>query len=296
MEKRITIITHSGSFHPDDVFAVASLLLLHEGKSVMPEVVRTRDPHILQTGDFVLDVGGVYDASTNRFDHHQIDGAGVRPNRIPYASFGLVWKKYGAEIAGSPEVAGELERRLVIQIDALDNGVEAVAPLIEGVRPYLVNHVIFSYIPTWKSSEPLDEAFLVAVGFAKELLKREIRSAADKIEGERFVEEAYQNAVDKRLIMLDREYFWAEQLARHPEPLLVIYPQRENYHIKAVRDSLVSFKTRVSFPESWAGKRDVELAKVTGVPDAFFCHNKRFMVVAGSKEGALALAQKALKA
>jgi uncharacterized UPF0160 family protein len=48
------------------------------------------------------------------------------------------------------------------------------------------------------------------------------------------------------------------------------------------------------FPDSWAGKRDAELVKATGVADAIFCHNNRFMMVAGSKEGALALAELAL--
>jgi len=38
------------------------------------------------------------------------------------------------------------------------------------------------------------------------------------------------------------------------------------------------------------------LAKVTGVPDATFCHNGRFLAVAKSKEGALKLAEIALLA
>jgi len=36
-----------------------------------PEVKRTRDPAILDTCDVVVDVGGVYDESKQRFDHHQ---------------------------------------------------------------------------------------------------------------------------------------------------------------------------------------------------------------------------------
>jgi uncharacterized UPF0160 family protein len=37
-----------------------------------------------------------------------------------------------------------------------------------------------------------------------------------------------------------------------------------------------------------------ELAQVTGVADAVFCHNKLFMAVAKSKEGAIKLAELAL--
>ncbi|MEK7088001.1 MAG: MYG1 family protein, partial [Patescibacteria group bacterium] len=41
--------------------------------------------------------------------------------------------------------------------------------------------------------------------------------------------------------------------------------------------------------------RDAKLAEVTGVPDAVFAHRNRFMAVARSKEGAIALAKLALQ-
>jgi uncharacterized UPF0160 family protein len=40
--------------------------------------------------------------------------------------------------------------------------------------------------------------------------------------------------------------------------------------------------------------RDAELAAVTGVPDAVFCHNARFIAAAVSFEGALTMARQAL--
>ena len=54
------------------------------------------------------------------------------------------------------------------------------------------------------------------------------------------------------------------------------------------------FEDRMKLPAAWAGLRDEELAKVTGVPDAVFCHRALFLAVAKSKEGALALAKLAL--
>ena len=80
------IITHSGSFQADDIFAVA-ILLLAVGES---EVVRTRDKDQIALADYVVDVGMIYDPAQNRFDHHQPGGAGERPNGIPHASSGLV--------------------------------------------------------------------------------------------------------------------------------------------------------------------------------------------------------------
>jgi len=48
-------------------------------------------------------------------------------------------------------------------------------------------------------------------------------------------------------------------------------------------------------PSAWAGLRDAELQKVSGVEDAVFCHRALFTAVARSKEGAIKLAQIALQ-
>jgi uncharacterized UPF0160 family protein len=50
----------------------------------------------------------------------------------------------------------------------------------------------------------------------------------------------------------------------------------------------------LDFPESWGGKKGEELAKETGICDAIFCHNLRFIAVAKSKQGAIKLAKKAV--
>ena len=65
----IKIATHSGGFHTDDVFAVATLQLVHRVENV--EIIRTRDEEELAKADIVVDVGGIYDVSSKRFDHHQ---------------------------------------------------------------------------------------------------------------------------------------------------------------------------------------------------------------------------------
>src|SRR3989344_7953949 len=90
---KIKVITHNGDFHADDVFAMASLMLLHKNKI---EIMRTRDEAIINKGaNYVIDVGGIYDDERNIFDHHQSGGAGERSSGIPYASFGLLWSTKG---------------------------------------------------------------------------------------------------------------------------------------------------------------------------------------------------------
>src|SRR3989338_2593163 len=95
MKKKICIVTHNGKCHADDVFAVAALMLLHEQRNLAYEIIRSREPSVWESGDYVIDVGGIYDASRNRFDHHQEGRAGARDDGIFYSSFGLVWKSYG---------------------------------------------------------------------------------------------------------------------------------------------------------------------------------------------------------
>jgi uncharacterized UPF0160 family protein len=59
--------THSGTFHCDEVVALSMLRML------VPEftLVRSRDDSELKAADIVVDVGGVFDSETMRFDHHQ---------------------------------------------------------------------------------------------------------------------------------------------------------------------------------------------------------------------------------
>ncbi|MFA6536558.1 MAG: MYG1 family protein [Candidatus Paceibacterota bacterium] len=294
----LRIITHSGSFHPDDVFAAATLELVLETENL--ELVRTRDEVLISQGDYVFDVGGIYDESKNRFDHHQKGGAGKRPDGVPFASFGLVWKKFGDKIAGPKEIANLFDHDFVRYIDIMDNGDGELKPVFGDVYPYTLAGVIFSFLPTWKSEgEEMDQGFRKAVNFAKDLIVREIQILKDEEEGKLLVVKAYQESADKRLVIFDQKLPWAEVLAKYPEPLFIIEPISEDHTIsswkvRAVRDNIFSFKNRKDLPLAWAGKSGKDLAEITGVTDATFCHNALFIAVAKSKDGALELARLAL--
>jgi uncharacterized UPF0160 family protein len=296
MDKKVLIATHDGMFHSDDVFAVAALLLMLDKTPVIVNIVRTRDEEDIRKADFVVDVGSIYDASRNRFDHHQVGGAGSRQNGIPYTSFGLVWAKFGKEVSGSENVADSIDQTLVAPVDAYDAGVDLFKCMVPGVAPRTLDDYIHNLRPTWQEeTAKVDERFLEAVGFARKVLEREIAYAKSAVDAKNFVLKAYENAADKRLIILDLFYPNEETLTALPEPLFVIYPRLEgSWNVKAVRDDLTSFKNRLDLPESWAGKRDAELAEVTGVKDAIFCHTARFLAVAKSKEGAVRLAEIAI--
>lgn len=286
------LVTHNGTFHSDDVFATATLSILFDGDI---EVIRTREPEMFEKGDYVYDVGGKYEPERNRFDHHQIGGAGKRENGIPYAAFGLVWKKFGSEVCGSQEVADRIEGHLVQAIDAEDNGLDTYT--IQGpVGPYLLQGIVNSFRPTWKEEEDYDEPFMEIVDFAKKFLLRKIEKAKASLEAEKFVRKAYEDSLDKSIIILDDSYPWRTFLVEYPEPLFVVIQKSDKWNVYGVNIEVTTHEIRKPLPASWAGLRDEELARVTGVPDATFCHNGRFLAVAKSKEGAIALAQKALLA
>ncbi len=288
------IVTHSGNFHADEVFACAVLSTLHDGAV---EIVRSRDPEVWETGDYVVDVGGVYNSVARRFDHHQEGGAGKRENGIPYSSFGLVWKEYGEGVSGSVYASRMIDRRIVQPIDAGDNGVETFTVSGE-TSPYILQDIVSAFRPGWNEKRTEDEGFFEAFDVAKKILMREIVRTLGEEEGRRRAEEAYVQAEDKRIIILDDHYPWYEVLGSRPEPVYVVMPSSGidgKWKVVVVRSNMHSFKNRKDFPASWAGKTGDELAQISGVSDALFCHNKLFIVVAGSKEGALALARLAIK-
>lgn len=298
MKKKI--VTHSGNFHTDEVFACAVLSLVHNDEV---EIVRSRDPEVWATGDYVVDVGGEYDSARGRFDHHQIGGAGKRENGIPYSSFGLVWKEYGEKLCGGTYQSYYIDEKLVQPVDTADNGINTFDLNEKNIFPYLLHHVVTAFRPTWREEAQqemsFDEGFAQSVGVAKQILLREMVIAKDEFEGETSVVDLYHKSADKRIIVVDGQYPWERALSQFPEPLYVVKPDHENggkWKVKTVRGNIDSFESRKPFPSVWAGKSGKELAEITGVPDAIFCHTKLFIAVAGSKEGALKLAQRAVDA
>lgn len=294
LKKIKTIVTHNGNFHTDEVFACAALSIFHDGEV---EIIRSRNPEVWATGDYVVDVGGVYDAGMGRFDHHQEGGAGKRENDIPYSSLGLVWKEFGERLTGSAYAVRMVDERLVQPVDAGDNGFETFG-VHKDVSPFILQDVVSVFRPAWDEKRTEDEGFFEAVDIAKKILAREILRTRSEEEGKRYAEESYARAEDKRIIVLDDHYPWYEALCAKPEPLYVVKPDRGNmgkWKIEAVRNFAHTFKNRKDMPSAWAGKTGAEFAEISGVPDAIFCHNKLFVAVAGSKEGALALAHKAVE-
>lgn len=285
----LTIATHSGNFHADDVFSIAAL------KAIFPsfKLIRTRDQELISKANIVVDVGGEYDPETGRFDHHQRGGAGERENGIPYSSFGLIWQKYGVEICqGNTEVANSVDAGLVSNIDAIDCGYgDGVA---KGIS---LSQTISMFNPTWQEETHFDTCFDEAVDFASRVLARFIASANGGISAKDIVAKAIENAADPRVIVLEQYTPWKRTVhALSKEALYIVYPSDTGqWRIQAVPVELGSFEDRKSLPKAWAGLSGQELKDVTGLDDAMFCHNGLFIAGAESFESTIKMAEMALK-
>jgi uncharacterized UPF0160 family protein len=309
------IATHSGKFHADDVWAVTVLDILFPGCAL----IRTRDPQKIREADFAVDVGGIWDPQTGRFDHHQKGFEGARQSGVVYASAGLVWKEHGARcvetIAASragyeisaekaQQIACAIDGDLVQYLDMSDTGAARNAP-----GGYGLSAVVSGFNPTW-----IDEQHVGDVAAAESLRLTQFRRAIDfitdimvnavkyRVGSMRAVEQVRQaeRLENGRLLFLKNGALpWASVVRNEmPKVLFVISynATEQRYMIHTVPATIDTFEARKDLPEAWAGLRDEELAAVTGVPDAVFCHNNLFIAAARSFEGILKMARTALDA
>jgi uncharacterized UPF0160 family protein len=167
------------------------------------------------------------------------------------------------------------------------------------VREYNVTSIIFSFLPQDENENP-DDNFIKAVNFAKELLTRNIKSAKQEaLDSEELLKLAKRTT--GAVLVLERFLRGKDALADFPGILYVVYPGNRSWgnnqwYVKAVRKNADSFESKKLFPSEWGGKTGSDLETITGVKGAIFCHKGRHLATADTKEGVLALADKAVNA
>lgn len=289
-----TIVTHSGSFHPDDVLAVATVTL-YLGKDEY-EIIRTRDLDVIKNADWVLDVGGELDPDNRRFDHHQISVVG-RENGIPYSSFGLIWNELGEELCGSVAIAKNIEKKLVLPIDAADNQMTVCTPVREDLDSFELFDVINTFKPAWGSDKNYHVGFCRAVSFARKLLRRMIACCQGLEVMRSLIKETYDKAEYKKLLVFD-EPIARDEVADYKDVKIIVSPvfgfgeDNTNWMAAAVPKKNGSLTNRAVFPEEWGGLSDGELEAVSGIEGAVFCHKELYIFVTKTKEAALEAASR----
>ena len=309
------IATHSGKFHADDAWAVAVLDVLFPGS----EVIRTRDTATIEAADFAIDVGGIWDPASGRFDHHQKGFAGARPSGVTYASAGLVWKEFGARCVSTlalahtgqqlsdetaTQIAAAIDGDIVQYLDMSDTGAAKNAP-----GGYGLSAVVSGFNPNWLDEQRLGYGqatedyrlaqFRRAMAFLTDIIVNAVKYRVGALLALRQVRESQVLEGGRLLFLANSALPWASVVRTEmPAVLFVISHSlaEQRYMLHTVSAAPDSFAARADLPAPWAGLRDAELAAVTGVPDAIFCHNGRFIAAAKSYEGVYAMALQALQA
>ena len=297
---KMNLITHSGIFHADDVFATALLKLFFGNEC---NVVRTTDPEKIKMWSQRPDAI-VYDIGLGQYDHHQANKE-VRDNGIPYAAFGLLWKEYGKAVAEQvllednwDKFCVSIENTLVIPIDATDNGIQVKTD--QEFNLYTISSAISSFNVSWDEDlEAFDsvrtenEQFMKAVNFAYNVLINVISKTISKIKAEDRVKQHLDNARNG-IMEMDIYLPWQDIVLNNEDPEnlvnFVIFPsQRGGFNVQAVPVELGSFETRIPFPEAIRGKSQNEIEEISGVYDVRFCHNSGFLANVGNLQSAYKL-------
>lgn len=271
-------ITHSGTFHADDVFSSAFLeMYLGDVSIYRTNQVDTEhlDPNVM-----------VYDVGRGKFDHHQTDAL-KRENGIPYCSFGLLWKELGKEylkrqgIDLVDRVHEMLDKDFIEGIDADDNG---YFPKIEAIfKVKTTPNIIKIFNPSFQTDQDESTQFEKACRLAKMILEEEIYYINGKAHAEEQILDLLDDAEEGAKYLVLPVFLPYEDTILAEEKassiLFVAYPSnRGGYAIKTVPKSSEDKSSRMSFPEEWAGLEGEELQRVSGIPGLTFCHATRFLV------------------
>jgi uncharacterized UPF0160 family protein len=298
------LITHSGSFHADDLFSYVILSGLFPGA----RLVRTRDDAVLtqtRADDVVFDVGMKFSAEQRRYDHHQRDKPS-RPDGAPYSALGLIWRHHGhdylkaniafEDVGAVQRVWDRIDKDFIYFIDCADNGVYPEGVTHKGTTTS-ISLMIEHFNPVFDDADAdYDRAFKDAAGICRKFLDARIKTEAAYERARKVVATALKDANDPRVVELPRSLDWNGHVfdLGNEDVLYAIYPAHGNWYCSAAKTEQGSFDNRKSLPVEWAGLRGADLAKVANIDNAVFCHEKLFVCVAESREGILEMVRQAL--
>jgi len=315
-----TIGTHNGSFHCDE--ALACWMLLHTQQFAGSEIIRSRDPAVLDKLDIIVDVGSVYDPSRFRFDHHQpsfkdtFDSA----HFTRLSSAGLIYKHFGREIVATllattdsavvERIYQKVYDNFVEAIDGVDNGVDQYP---SDLTPKYKSHTslasrVGSLNPWWNDTTTnIDGKFMEAVELTgKEFSDSVLYYGKCWLPARTIVEAAiatrYNVHPSGEIVLLSQFAPWKEhffeiekEMQVTPPVVYILFGESGNksWRVQCVPKSESSFQNRLDL--MWKGLRDEELSKASGIDGGVFVHVSGFIGGNKTYEGALEMAKKSLE-
>lgn len=316
------IITHDNAFHLDDVIACFIL------KKIYPNsrIIRTRDKELIETGDIVVDVGGVCDPINMRFDHHQKGFEETYNNSysIKLSSAGLVYKYMGMEFIQSLGLSfvdssypmlfsSMLYDMYFISVDANDNGVD-IADTVRYTERSLDSVVKCFYpinLPRNGSYETCEKIRYVEFCAAMEYMGADLVRQCTRLAymlnmyGES-MRDAFTSIRDKSMFYVVIEKgFWFKELVYYYNKLyntrvciLITIKKAASgdvYSINSIPKEGIKYSPMIPLCEEWRGLRDDELVRVSGLKDANFVHMTGFCGSASSRNTAVRMVELSIK-
>lgn len=234
---KANFVTHSGTFHVDDV--ISTIFLSKMFKEINLIRVPSMDNRSVNN-KLVFDIG------LGEFDHHQKNRNGKRENGIYYSSIGLLWKKYGKDYLKNikakniDKVYKYMDKELIQYIDATDNM----------QMEYLKNKTSPDFVklcnPEWNENVTEEEGFIRALKLADEFWSIYIKHALAEVEAIEIIIKK-TNGTNENYAIFDKElpYRKAIDLLENKNiKYLIFKSKRECYDIRIIGEE-IEFKKEI---------------------------------------------------
>lgn len=326
MTNKMKIGTHNGAFHCDEVLACSMLKRLPEFSDA--DIVRSRDPAVLDGCDIVVDVGGVYDHGKKRYDHHQKTFSDTMKTLVQgkewetkLSSAGLVYVHYGREVIASilqtkdqqllDKMYDKIYDKFIEEVDANDNGIATH----DGPPRYAVTTTLASRVaglrPAWNDTvQDFDAGFYKAMDMVSKEFEDRVRFYAEVWWPARRVvasvmEKRFEVHPSGRILAFDETFCpYKEHLFELEEEqgltgqiLFTIFEDSTNksWRVGTVPLRPDSFECRRTLRSEWKALRNDELDAKSGIEGCVFVHAAGFIGGHNNREGALQMAVKSLE-
>ncbi|KAL7721291.1 Metal-dependent protein hydrolase [Entamoeba marina] len=315
--------THATNFHCDDVTSAVLLKFTNYFKN--HKIIRSLNMDELAKCELVFDVGGVYDPSTNRYDHHQrtFNETFSALHTVKLSSCGLLFKHFGHEIVTNMIIMHDpyknvpqdsiswltlkLYNTFILPIDANDNGIDALPG-----KPLFVDGTGLSSRVANLNSKGYGAMKLDSFVKAQELVKEELLNCFRWIyfkvlpsvqPVKQVFSDRFKYDQEGRIMVMNCRGSWKECLSELEDeeklrgidkPVLYVIDfnnSRDQWGCIATPLFKGSFEMKKPFPPAWRGLRDDELTRVCGVPDSVFVHSSGFLACNKTFDGIFKMTQ-----
>lgn len=249
-------VTHSGTFHVDDVISTIFL------SKIFKEINLIRVPSMDNKN---TENKLVFDIGLREFDHHQKNRNGKRENGIYYSSIGLLWKKYGKEylkkinVKNIDKVYDYMDKELIQYIDATDN------MQLEYLKSKISPDFVKLCNPEWNENITEEEGFIRALKLADEFWSIYIKHAIAETEAiEIIIKKTNETSEDYAVFDKQLPYRKAIGLLKNKNiKYLIFKSRRECYDIRIISKE-IEFKEEILM-------NDInEARKMTGISDLLY--------------------------